>query len=179
MRRLLFWAVVALTVAAVAFGVWYYVRDDYPFQVSAGQITGLTYEAIGPVGTASGVVPSPPADLADWLSTMESESGDQPVTIVGVALIHLSDGRALRLELDVSGRTGLGQWISPGGVRSESARVHVGQDLSWYLRGVGDGLGPAASPAASATSSSSPTASASAVAPTSPVPASPTVTASP
>ncbi|HMK91641.1 MAG TPA: hypothetical protein VK576_01460 [Thermoleophilia bacterium] len=150
MRRLVFWLVVLLTIAAVAFGVWYYVRDDYPFQVTAGEIRGLTYQA-GTEGLVfSGTIATPPSDLADWLSSMEQDSSDQPLRPVGVATVRLVGGRSLRLAVDLDARLALGRWVSPGGVEGATTRVHIGQGLAWYLRGVHDGLversqsGPAA-----------------------------------
>jgi len=154
MRRWLFWIVVLLTIAAVAFGVWYYVRDDYPFQVTAGEIRGLSYQA-GTEGLVfSGTVASPPSDLADWLSSTEQDASDQPIRPAGVVTVHLVDGRSLRLAVDLDTRIAVGRWVSPDGVAGAVTRVHLGQDFAWYLRGVHDGLverwsepGPAATTA--------------------------------
>ena len=64
MRRALFWAGVALTIALVAFGIWYYVRDDYPFQLSPDQIAGLSYHSVAAPGSGaasvSGYISEPP-----------------------------------------------------------------------------------------------------------------------
>ena len=89
MRRALFWAGVALTIALVAFGIWYYVRDDYPFQLSPDQIAGLSYHSVAAPGSGaasvSGYISEPPPDLADWVSSMEKDSSDETVTVTTVA----------------------------------------------------------------------------------------------
>ena len=67
MTRALFWAGVALTIALVAFGIWYYVHDDYPFQLTSDQIAGLAYHSLPTGSPAQGVAdegapvqPAPP-----------------------------------------------------------------------------------------------------------------------
>ena len=141
MRRLLFWALVALTVAGVAVGVWYYVRDDYPFQVTAAQIGGLSYQ-VGTSGlVVSGTVSDPPVELADWLSNMEQDASDSPMRPTGVAIVRLTDGRSLALAVDFEARLGSARWVSASGLEGAPVRVHLGQDLVWYLHGVQDGLG--------------------------------------
>ena len=146
MRRALFWAGVALTIALVAFGIWYYVRDDYPFQLSPDQIAGLSYHSVAAPGSGavsvSGYISEPPADLADWVSSMEKDSSDETVTVTTVATVVLTDGRQLRLYL--GGSRGFGRWVEPGGAQSTPVGVQLNQPFVWYLQGVGDAL--AASP---------------------------------
>ena len=159
MRRALFWAGVALTIALVA-GIWYYVRDDYPFQLSSDQIAGLSYHPCRPPVRArsrSRVTSRPPADLADWISSMEKDSSDETVSVTTVATVVLTDGRQLRLYLGGSRGRALGR-----AQRGQSTPVGVqfNQPFVWYLQGVGDAL--AASPSvepqpAPTTTSASPT----------------------
>ena len=159
MRRLLFWALVLLTIAAVSFGVWYYLRDDYPFQLTSGEITGLSYQAGASGLVESGTVAAPPAGLADWVSTMEQDASDAPIEPTGVATIHLADGRSLSLAVDYAARIALGRWVSSSGREGAEVRVHLGQDMAWYLQGVHDGLSgqaPQTGPTDSQTTSPSP-----------------------
>jgi hypothetical protein len=171
MRRALFWVGVALTIALVAFGIWYYVRDDYPFQLSSDQIAGLSYHSVPSAGSGmvsvSGYISHPPADLAEWVSSMEKDSSDETVPVTTVVTVVLTDGRQLRLFL--GGSRGFGGWVEPGGSHSAPVGVQLNQPFVWYLQGVGDAL------AASRQVEPQPTPSALPLSPTpSPVSASPT-----
>ena len=139
MRRIAFWTGVALTLALVAFGIWYYVRDDYPFQLTSSEITGLSYRSDSAHGAVSGYIARPPSELADWISSMEKDSSDQPVAVTTVVTITRSDGPALRLS--IGGNRGFGSWIGANGTASPPVGVQIGQAFVWYLRGVGDALG--------------------------------------
>lgn len=143
MRRVLFWAGVALTIALVSFGIWYYVHDDYPFQLSSDQIAGLSYHSMASPSTGrvseSGYISNPPADLADWVSSMEKDSSDEAVPVTTVVTVVLTDGSSLRLYL--GGSRGLGQWVEPNGTESTPVGVQLNQPFVWYLKGVGDALG--------------------------------------
>jgi len=139
MRRIAFWTGVAATIALVAFGIWYYVHDDYPFQLTSSEITGLSYRSVTAHGAVSGYIARPPSELADWISSMEKDSSDQPVGVTTVVTVMRSDGPALRLA--IGGSRGVGSWIGASGVASTPIGVQLGQALVWYLRGVGDALG--------------------------------------
>jgi hypothetical protein len=142
MRRALFWVGVALTIALVAFGIWYYVREDYPFQLSSDQIAGLSYHSMPSAGSGmvsvSGYISHPPADLAEWVSSMERDSSEQTVPVTTVVTVVLADGRRLRLFL--GGSRGFGSWVEPGGSQSTPVGVQLNQPFVWYLQGVGDAL---------------------------------------
>jgi hypothetical protein len=161
MNRALFWAGVALTIGLVAFGIWYYVRDDYPFQLAAGQIVGLSYSSVAAGSTVSGYIADPPAELADWISSMEKDSSDTTVPVTTVVTVVQADGPSLRLYL--GGQHGYGRWVESDGSQSPAVGVQVSQAFAWYVRGVGDALGAArAQPQAAPTAvpaSSSPSAS--------------------
>ena len=171
MRRVLFWVGVALTIALVAFGIWYYVHDDYPFQLSSDQIAGLSYHSMASApsdrASVTGYISNPPADFASWVSSMEKDSSDETVPVTTVVTVVLTDGRQLRLYL--GGSRGLGQWVEPGGTESTPVGVQLNEPFVWYLQGVGDAL------AASRQVEPQPTPSALPLSPTpSPVSASPT-----
>jgi hypothetical protein len=181
MRRALFWTGVALTIALVAFGIWYYVHDDYPFQLTPSEITGLSYRSVTTGGAVSGFIARPPAELADWISSMEKDSSDEPVPVTTVVTVVRSDGPSLLLY--VGGARGYGRWLYADGAETAAVGVQIDQALLWYLRGVGDALAagghavtprptpqasgaspatsPATSPSAASTSSTSPVPSAS------------------
>ena len=138
MRRALFWTGVALTIALVGFGIWYYVRDDYPFQLTPSEITGLSYRSVATGAVVSGYITHPPVELADWISSMEKDSSDQAVPMTTVVTIVRSDGPSLRLA--IGGTHGDGSWVAANGVATAAVGVQVGQAFLWYLRGVGDAL---------------------------------------
>ncbi len=139
MRRALFWIGVALTIALVGVGIWYYVRDDYPFQLSSTEITGLSYRSVGAAGAVSGYIVRPPPELADWISSMEKDSSDQSVPVTTVVTIVRSDGPALRLA--IGGNRGFASWLQPSGSTATApVGVQLGPAFVWYLRGVGDAL---------------------------------------
>jgi hypothetical protein len=145
MTRALFWAGVALTIALVAFGIWYYVHDDYPFQLTSDQIAGLSYHSVpassvsgSASGSVSGYISDPPAELADWVSSMEKDSSDETVVVTTVVTVVQTDGRLLRLFL--GGSRGYGRWVEPDGSQSAPVGVQLNQAFVWYVRGVGDAL---------------------------------------
>ncbi len=140
MGRLAFWGIVLLTVAGVAVGIWYYVRDDYPFQISQADIRGFGYRAETPKGSVAGYVTDPPAELAAWISAMEKDATDEPLRIDGVLTLFLADGRSLQFALDLNELRGAGRWVAPDGAETAPEGVHVGPALAWYLRGVAAGL---------------------------------------
>ena len=135
MRRALFWTGVALTIALVAFGIWYYVRDDYPFQLTASEITGLSYRSVTTGGAVSGFIARPPSELADWISSMEKDSSDEPVPVTTVVTVVRSDGPSLRLY--VGGARGYGRWVYADGAETAAVGVQIGQALAVVPAGRG------------------------------------------
>ena len=99
MRRALFWTGVALTIALVGFGIWYYVHDDYPFQLTPSEITGLSYRSVATGVVVSGYISHPPVELADWISSMEKDSSEQTLPVTMLVTIVRSDGPSLRLSI--------------------------------------------------------------------------------
>jgi len=138
MRRALFWTGVALTIALVGFGILYYVHDDYPFQLTPSEITGLSYRSVATGVVASGYISRPPVELADWISSMEKDSSEQTLPVTMLVTIVRSDGPSLRLS--IGGSRGDGSWVDANGVATAPVGVQVGQAFLWYLRGVGDAL---------------------------------------
>ena len=134
----MFWAGVALTIVLVALGIWYYVRDDYPFQITASEITGLSYRSTASGAVVSGYIARPPVELAGWISSMEKDSSDQAVPVTTVVTIMRSSGPALRLS--IGGARGVGRWLDADGVATAPVGVQLGQAFLWYVRGVGDAL---------------------------------------
>jgi len=164
------WAGVVVTVAAVAVGIWYYVRDDYPFQLTSNEITGLTVNAVLDGRAVSGSIAHPPQDLAQWISSMEKSASDETGPPADtVVTVERSNGPALRLSIDDT--YAAASWIGADGSATPPVRLQVNQAFLWYLRGVIDGLAntphrvtprqqPAAagaSPAAHPTRAASPT----------------------
>lgn len=152
MTRALFWAGVVATIALVAFGIWYYVHDDYPFQLTSDQIAGLAYHSL-PTGSpaqgsasgsgsasasVSGYISDPPAELAGWVSSIEKDSSEENASATTVVTVVETDGRLLRLFLH--GSRGYGRWVEPDGTQSEAVGVRLNQAFVWYVRGVGDAL---------------------------------------
>ncbi len=182
MRRAVFWTGVALTIALVGFGIWYYVRDDYPFQLTSSEIIGLSYRSATTGAVVSGYISRPPAELADWISSMEKDSSEEAVPVTTVVTVVRSNGPSLRLS--IGGAQGYGSWVGANGVASTPVGVQVGQAFVWYLRGVGDALAagrrgvtprgaPGLSPSPTVSpiaSSSSPTSSSSSTSSSSPTP---------
>jgi hypothetical protein len=138
MRRAVFWMGVALTIALVAFGIWYYVHDDYPFQLTPGEITGLSYRSVTAGGAVSGYIVRPPAELADWISSMEKDSSEQSVPATTEVTVVRSDGPSL--QLSIGGLRGYGRWVDANGAGTAPIGVRLSQAFLWYLRGVGDAL---------------------------------------
>ena len=128
-----------LTVVAVGIGIWFFVRDEYPFQVGDGDVAAVTYEYRDQNVWVSGTVTDPPDDLAGWISGWERDaSGESPSTDSTVTII-LRDGR--RLRLNVGGKRGYGSWVGADGRSGPSLGVHFNDAFVWYVRGLGDGFG--------------------------------------
>ena len=163
------WAGVAATIAAVGVGIWYYVRDDYPLQLTSTEITGLVVRAATSDGVVSGYIAHPPAELAQWVSSMEKDSSEATEPATTTVTIERSDGPALRLS--IGGQQASASWIGPGGSATAPIGVQISQAFQWYLHGVTDalsnggrmvprrtpaGAGASPSPAASPSPSASP-----------------------
>ncbi len=127
-----------MTIALVAFGVWYYVHDDYPFQLTSDHIAGLSYHSLPASGSVSTYISDPPAELAGWISSMEKDSSDETVRVTTVVTVVETDGRLLRLFL--GGSRGYGRSVEPDGTESAPVGVQLNQAFIWYVRGVGDAL---------------------------------------
>jgi hypothetical protein len=138
LSRAAFWAGVALTIALVAVGIWFYVRDDYPFQIDASEITGLVYHSVASGSPVSGYVGSPPDELAEWVSGMEKTSVAESSPATTVVTIVRSDGPSLRIAID--GSRGYASWVSPDGTVTPAIGLHLNASFVWYLRGIGDAL---------------------------------------
>jgi hypothetical protein len=140
LSRISFWVLVGFTIVGVTLGVWYYVHDDYPFQVSSAEIVGLAYRSSAGDGAVAGYVARPPVELADWISAMEQDSSEETAPLTTLLTVVLSGGRMLRLNVDLDSRHGNGWWLSSDGTPSPAIGVHLSQAFVWYLRGVGAGL---------------------------------------
>ena len=136
--RLAVWAGVVATIVAVAVGIWYYVRDDYPLQLTSTEITGLAVRAVTAGGPVSGYIAHPPAELAQWVSSMEKVSSDAAEPVTTTVTIERSDGPALRLA--IGGSQGAASWIEADGRATPPVNVQVSQAFLWYLHGVSDAL---------------------------------------
>jgi hypothetical protein len=137
MRRVPFIALLVLTIVIVVGGIWYFVRDEYPFQLVAGDVTGATVESLAGA-KVFGVVPSPPADLAGWVSSSERDSTDMRPPATMRITIALRDGRLLRL--DVGPEVTYGTWLGGEGAAGPPDEIATSHDLYWYLAGVAAGL---------------------------------------
>lgn len=137
MRRATFIALVVLSAVVVVVGVWYFRRDEYPFQFTQAQVAAARVESIkGPVfvGTLATVAP----ELAAWVGSMERDSSDVPPDPFVRLVIDLNDGR--RLQLDVGLDVSLGSWTAGPDAGEPPIRLDTETDLYWYLRGVSDVL---------------------------------------
>jgi hypothetical protein len=166
LRQAALWVGVGLTIALVALGIWYYVRDDYPFQLTSTEITGLAIRSSVAGHVVSGVVAHPPAELATWISGMEREALDttQPATIEVTVL--RSDGPALRLS--IADGHAAASWVDADGHVTPPVGLQLSEAFLWYLRGLRDGLDTGAGrvrPLSPGPSSPSPTAAGSPLAP--------------
>jgi hypothetical protein len=132
------WAGVALTIGLVAFGIWYYVRDDYPFQIDTGEITGLVYNSSASGSPVSGYVGRPPGELAEWISGMEKTSVAESSPTTTVVTIMRSDGPSLRIAID--GSRGYASWVGADGSATPAVGLHLNSPFVWYVRGIGDAL---------------------------------------
>jgi len=160
LRQIALWVGVALTVALVALGIWYYVRDDYPFQLTSTEITGLAYRSVATGQVVSGVVSHPPAELAGWISGMEKETLDTTEPATAEVTILRSDGPALRLS--IADGHAAASWVYADGHATAPVGLQVNEAFLWYLRGVRAGLESGAGrvrPLAPAAGSPSPSAS--------------------
>jgi len=137
-RQAALWVGVALTVVLVAIGIWFYVRDDYPFQLASTEITGLTFRSVTAGQVVSGVVTHPPAELADWISGMEKVALDTSRPATTEVTILRSDGPALRLS--IAGDQAAASWVDADGHATPPVGVQLSQAFLWYLHGVRDGL---------------------------------------
>ena len=123
----------------VGFGIWYYVRDDYPFQLTSSEITGLVVP-LGHRGRRRVGVHRPtrrrssPTGSAAWRRIRASEA----VPVTTVVTIVRSDGPSLRLA--IGGAQGSASWVDADGIATPPVGLQVGQAFLWYLRGVGDAL---------------------------------------
>ena len=104
-------------------GIWFYVRDNYPFQIDAGEITGLVYHSVASGGPVSGYVGSPPGELADWISGMEKTSVAESSPASTVVTIVRSDGPSLRIAID--GSRGYASWVSADGSATPAVGLHL------------------------------------------------------
>ncbi len=136
--QLAVWASVVATIAAVTFGIWYYVRDDYPLQLTSTEITGLAVRAATADGPVSGYIAHPPAELAQWVSSMEKVSSDTAEPVTTTVTIERSVGPALRLA--IGGSQAAASWVYADGHSTPPVSVQVNQELLWYLHGVRDTL---------------------------------------
>ena len=123
LSRAAFWVGVALTIALVAVGIWFYVRDDYPFQIDAGEITGLVYHSVASGTPVSGYVGSPPDELAEWVSGMEKTSVAESSPATTVVTIVRSDGPSLRIAIE--GSRGYASWVSADGTATPAVGLHL------------------------------------------------------
>jgi hypothetical protein len=139
-RARIVWVVlVVLTVIVVGVGVWFFVRDEYPFQqVGDDDVVGLTYDRGGPGSRVIGYVGHPPRDLPGWVRSWERNSGGDETSVEAVVTVLLRDGRRLRLE--VGGARGYACWIGADGRAGESFGGPFNEAFIWYIRGLGVGL---------------------------------------
>jgi hypothetical protein len=144
MRSPVVWLLVALTVVAVAVGIWFFVRDEYPFNLGPDDVVALTYESHGENGPLFGYVEDPPADLAGWVSLMERDTSGEAVPVEATVTIMVADGRRLRLE--VSGGRATARWVGIDGRPGTPVTVHLDDRLVWYLKGLRVGLESASPP---------------------------------
>jgi hypothetical protein len=138
------WFLLVVTIVAVGVGAWFFVRDEYPFQVES-DIAFLAFEGHGDGGWRYGYVDDPPPELGEWLSSMERDASGDTVTPEEQLTVVLADGR--RLHLIVGGDRGIAHWIAADGTTGPSVPVHIDQRLMWYVRGLAMGLGAGTSPA--------------------------------
>jgi hypothetical protein len=138
LRQTALWVGVALTVALVALGIWYYVRDDYPFQLTSTEITGLAYRSVTAGQVVSGVVSHPPAELAGWISGMEKQALDTSQPATTEVTILRSDGPALRLS--IAGGQAAASWVYADGRTTPPVGLQLNEAFVWYLHGLRDGL---------------------------------------
>ncbi len=138
LRQAVVWVGVALTVALVAIGIWYYVRDDYPFQLTSTEITGLAFRSVTAGQVVSGVVSHPPSELAAWISGMEKETLDTSQPATAEVTVLRSDGPALRLS--IADGHAAASWVYADGHATPPVGLQLNQAFLWYVRGVRDGL---------------------------------------
>jgi hypothetical protein len=124
------------TVVLVSVGIWYFLRDEYPFQISQGDIVQVDYETFGSFGSAAGVVPTPP-NLAAWIGGMELNTSGERTDTNAVMVVVLRDGRSLRLDLGAT--TAYGTWVT-GGQDGDSVGVDIPKPFRSYLSGLAAGL---------------------------------------
>jgi hypothetical protein len=135
--RVTFIALVILTVVAVVVGVWYFRRDEYPFQFTRDQVVSVRAESLASPFVA-GALAGPAPELAAWISSMERDTSDVPPDPFMRLVVELSGGRQLRL--DVGPDVSLGSWTGGPQAGQPPIRLHTESDLYWYLRGARDAL---------------------------------------
>ena len=136
LSRATFWGAVMLTIVLVGVGIWFYVRDDYPFQIGSSEITGMVYHSVASGRPVAGYVGNPPAELATWISGMEETSTPESSPATTVVTIVRSDGPSLRIAMD--GSRGYASWVSADGTATPAVGLHLNESFVWYVRGVGD-----------------------------------------
>ncbi|HJW74183.1 MAG TPA: hypothetical protein VJ787_00740 [Thermoleophilia bacterium] len=136
-RRATFIALVVLSAIVAVVGVWSFRRDEYPFRFTQEQIVAVRVESLKePLPT--GFLGTPAPELADWVDSMERESGDIPPDPLVRLVVDLNDGR--RLQLDVGPDVSLGSWTGGPQAGRPAIRLATEADLYWYVRGVFDAL---------------------------------------
>ncbi len=124
------------TVVLVGVGIWYFLRDEYPFQISEADIVQVDYETFGSFGSAAGVIPTPP-NLAAWIGGMELDTSGERTVTNAVMVVVLRDGRSLRLDLGAT--SAYGTWIT-GGREGDRVGVAIPKPFRSYLSGLAAGL---------------------------------------
>ena len=136
MRHLSFIVLLVVSVVAAVAGIWYFMRDEYPFQFRSADVAGATVESLSGA-KVFGAIPAPPAELAGWISSSELDTSEVTLPATVRITIALRDGRWL--QLDVGPEVTWGAWI--GGVTSSApVEIATNHDLYWYLEGVVAGL---------------------------------------
>jgi hypothetical protein len=136
-RHATFIALVVLSAIAVVVGVWYFRRDEYPFQFTQGQVVSARVESLeSPV--VVGTLASPAPELAAWIGSMERDTSDVPPDTVTRLVVDLNGGR--QLQLDVGPDVSLGSWVAGPQAGQPPIRLDTETDLYWYLRGVIDAM---------------------------------------
>ena len=137
MRRAAFIALVVLSVIAVVVGVWFFRREEYPFQFTQDQVVSARVESLESPGVV-GTLASPTPELAAWVGSMERDTSDVRFTPVTRLIVDLKGGR--QLQLDVGPDVSQGRWVAGPQAGQPPIRLDTETDLYWYLRGVVDAV---------------------------------------